>query len=170
MSPGASILPGRARKQGRAAPRAARPSQPGLRLASRPGCPPGSAPLSIISEWPWGRCVHLNPVPPPPALPTPGRGSGDPGCSRPVSPLCQGYLGPVRPGACGQRHPGQGRVHWGPGGASRSRAFRAGPPHDGSIPALKPAGLSALGRDPALPSAPWPCSPLSVAAAPETPS
>lgn len=42
---------------------------------------------------------------------------------------------------------------------------QTGPPHDGSMHALKPAGLPGLGRDPAPPSALWPRSPLSVAAA-----
>lgn len=110
----------------------------------------------------------LLPPPTPVCPPHPWRGSGAPGCSRPVRPLCQGRLGPVRLGAWGQRHPGQGRVPVGAWGPSLSRAFRAEPPHDGSIRALKPAGLPALGRDPAPPSAPWPCSPLSAAAAPET--
>lgn len=45
----------------------------------------------------------------------------------------------------------------------RSRALGAGPPHDGSTRALKPAGLPCLGRDPAPPSAPWPRSLGSVA-------
>ena len=154
VSPGASILPGRAGKQGREGPRAAKPSQPGLRLASRPGCLPESTPLSIISERPWGRWAR--------------RGSWAPGCSRPVRPPAKAVwaqLG-LEPGARGIL--ARGGPQWGPGGASLVWAFRAEPPHDGSIRALKPARLPALGRDPAPPAAPWPCSPLSAAAAPET--
>lgn len=51
-----------------------------------------------------------------------------------------------------------------------SRAVQAGPPHDGSMHALKPAGLPGLGWDPAPPSALWPCSPLFAAAATEASS
>ena len=86
-------------------------------------------------------------------------------------PLCQGHLGPVRAAAGGPEAPWPGEGPSGGLGVSHSsRDVRSGPPHDGSMHALKPAGLPGLGRDPAPPSAPWPCSPFSVAAAAETSS
>ena len=169
VSPGASILPGRARKQGREGPRAAKPRQPGLRLASRPGCLPESTPLSIISERPWGRWARLNSYPRPwPVLPTSGGALGPLDAADQSDPSAKAVWAQLdlEPGARGIL--ARGGSQWGPGGASLLRAFRAEPPHDGSIRALEPAGLPTLGRDPAPPSAPWPCSPPSAAAAPET--
>lgn len=86
---------------------------------------------------------------------------GLPGCGRSASSSAKAiwaHLG-LQPGAGGSL----GRTG-SSGGLGVSHGSHPGrPPHDGSMHALKPAGLPRLGWDPAPPPVPWPRSPGSAA-------